>query len=174
MICDFKGKVSEMQKKSKKTIKMAATVITGYALFKAGKQIKQYMEGSKRGLERSNALVKMYITWLQNRNANKSISNYLKKMNISSAAIYGMGPAGKLLLSELKKENFDIRYGIDRNFIETDEDISIVTIEEHLEPVDAIIVTAINDFNEIKKNLEGKTNCRIISLEQIMFELDCM
>lgn len=174
MIYDFNGKVSGMKRKAGKIIKMIALIAAGYVVFQAGKQVKLYMESSKRGLAKSNALMKMYVTWLQNRSSDKSISQYLKEINIESAAIYGMGPAGKLLLSELKREKFNVKYGIDRNFIEMDEDFKIVTIEELLEQVDAIIVTAINDYDEIKKNLDAKVNYRIISLEQIIFEIDYM
>jgi hypothetical protein len=43
--------------------------------------------------------------------------------------------------------------------------------EDSLKEVDAIVVTAIASFDEIKGNLSSKVDCPIISLEKILFEV---
>ena len=51
------------------------------------------------------------------------------------------------------------------------ENIPIVSLDNVLHKVDAIVVTAIYDFPEIVELLQNKTQDYIISLEQIIYEL---
>ena len=44
-------------------------------------------------------------------------------------------------------------------------------MEDELEPVDAVVVTAITFFNEIEQKLSKKLDCEIISLEDILYEV---
>ena len=44
-------------------------------------------------------------------------------------------------------------------------------MEDDLKPVDAIVVTAITFFDEIKEKLSEKIDCPIISLEDILYEV---
>ena len=44
-------------------------------------------------------------------------------------------------------------------------------MDDDLENVDAIVVTAITFFDEIAEKLEEKVNCPVISLEDILYEV---
>ena len=59
----------------------------------------------------------------------------------------------------------------DRNRDSTYTNLDIVSIEEDMEPVDAIVVTAITYYEEIKKMLLTKVECPIISIEDILYEI---
>ena len=50
-------------------------------------------------------------------------------------------------------------------------DIRTVYPKEELENVDAIIVTAVESFYEIRDMLKQKIECPIISLEDIIYEI---
>lgn len=81
-----------------------------------------------------------------------------------------MGDIGKNLLADLRISSVKVDYAIDKVVTNT-EDIRVVSPEEKLEKVDAIVVTAIAYFDDINDNLSSKTDCPIISLEDIIYEM---
>ncbi len=82
-----------------------------------------------------------------------------------------MSYAGEALIRELKGTNVLIAYGIDKNANLISADIDVVTMEDNLADVDAIVVTAIYFFDDIKNNLTSKIDCPVISLEDIVYEV---
>ena len=46
-----------------------------------------------------------------------------------------------------------------------------MSIDDDLEEVDAVVVTAITFFDEIEEKLSQKIDCPIISLEDILYEI---
>ena len=66
--------------------------------------------------------------------------------------------------------NIVVKYVIDKRMIDTD--IKAVTLDDDLEAVDMIIVTAIYDYNDIIRELKGKTQNQVISLEQVIYEAE--
>ncbi|MDE7430772.1 MAG: hypothetical protein K2N34_02480, partial [Lachnospiraceae bacterium] len=68
----------------------------------------------------------------------------------------------------LRKTDVEIKYGIDKNKNRCQTDLDIVSPDDNLEKVDAIIVTAIYYFDAIKAELSKKTNIAIISLEEVL------
>ena len=92
-------------------------------------------------------------------------------MGFHKIAIYGMSDAGQRLYEELNGTSIEIDYAIDRRTVDVAENIPIVSLDNVLHKVDAIVVTAIYDFPEIVELLQNKTQDYIISLEQIIYEL---
>lgn len=82
-----------------------------------------------------------------------------------------MSYAGETLVEELKDSNIEVKYGIDKNADSMYIDVDVLTIEDDLESVDAIVVTAITFFDEIEEKLSEKMDCPIISLEDILYEI---
>lgn len=109
--------------------------------------------------------------WVQNQNENKKISKYLCEKGLSSVAIYGMGEMGKTLYSELKDSQVKVVYAIDRNAESMYAECDVFSLRDELQQVDAVIVTTLMDFEEIKKDIIKKMECRIISVEEIVFGL---
>lgn len=62
-------------------------------------------------------------------------------------------------------------YGIDRNADRIFSEVEIVNVEDTLQPVDAVVVTAIYNFDEIEEKLSELMDCPIISLEDIIYEI---
>ncbi len=117
------------------------------------------------------AIMKLYDRWMQTKQEGKSVIDYFHANNIKSIAIYGMSFVGQRLYDELKDSDITVRYCIDKNATGIYTDVDIVSPEDELEDVDAIVVTAIYFFNEIEEKLGAKTDIEIMSLEDILFEL---
>ena len=65
----------------------------------------------------------------------------------------------------------EIVYGIDQRANSIYADVDIVPVDDVLEVVDAVVVTAITFFDEIEEKLSKKLDCPIISLEDILYEV---
>ena len=113
----------------------------------------------------------MMNQWVKIKQEGKNLSSYFIRNNYRKIAIYGMNYVGKTLVEELNGTDVEIVYGIDRNANYLCEDINIVSIEDKLIKVDAIVVTAITFYDEIKNQLYNKIDCPIISLEDILIEM---
>ncbi len=98
------------------------------------------------------------------------LKDYFSKNNIQNIAIYGMGVFGNKLYSVLKKIDINVKYIIDQKVDVKNIDITKVSIEEDLEEVDAIIVTPLFDFENIKKRIVHKVPYKVISLYEIIKE----
>jgi len=62
-----------------------------------------------------------------------------------------------------------IEYFIDRREDRPKFEIPILYPDEFLSKVDAIIITAVFEYFDIKETLKKKLNCPIISMEEILF-----
>ena len=82
-----------------------------------------------------------------------------------------MSYAGETLINELKDSSVTIAYGIDKNADSIYADVDIVSMDDNLETVDAVVVTAITFFDEIEEQLSAKMDCPILSLEDILYEI---
>lgn len=117
------------------------------------------------------ALFQMMNQWVKVKQEGKNLALYFEKNGYKKIAIYGMSYAGETLVEELKDSNIEVKYGIDKNADSMYIDVDVLTIEDDLESVDAIVVTAITFFDEIEEKLSEKMDCPIISLEDILYEI---
>ena len=117
------------------------------------------------------ALFLMMNQWVLVKQEGKNLASYFEKNNYHKIAVYGMSYAGERLLNELKGSGIEVAYGIDQNADGIYSEIEIITKEDTLEPVDAIVVTPVFFFQEIEKDLSGKVDCPILSLEDILYEV---
>lgn len=116
-------------------------------------------------------LFKMMAQWVQVKQEGKKLASYFESHGYKKIAIYGMSYAGETLLSELKDSGITVVYGIDKNAASIYADIKILPKIDSLEEVDAIVVTAITFFDEIEKMLAEETDCPVVSLEDVLFEV---
>lgn len=117
------------------------------------------------------ALFLMMNQWVKVKQDGKNLSEYFKKNSYQKIAVYGMGYVGETLVNELKTGGIEVAYGIDKNASSIYADIEVLTMEDELAEVDAIVVTAITFFGEIEGELCEKVKCPIISLEDIIYEV---
>lgn len=81
--------------------------------------------------------------WVEVKQEGKNLSEYFMRSGYKNIAIYGMSYAGETLVNELKDTEINVKYGIDRNADSIYGEIDVVSMEDDLEEVDAIVVTAI-------------------------------
>ena len=129
-------------------------------------------EGKTRELaEKHLALFLLMNQWVKVKQEGKNLSAYFVKNGYKKVAIYGMSYVGETLLDELKDSEVEVAYGIDQNAAGIYADVDIVSVDDTLEDVDAIVVTAITFFDEIEEQLGKKVECPIVSLEDILHEV---
>lgn len=112
----------------------------------------------------------MLNQWLGVKQNNGNLATYFNENGYKNIAIYGMGEMGNRLYDELKDTSVNVAYGIDKNPGECYSDLEIFEISGNLPDVDAIIVTAVFAYEDIKKDIEAIVKCPIISLEDIVYE----
>lgn len=132
---------------------------------------KQLLEREKNYSQKHLSLFLMMNQWVEIKQQGKNICTYFENMHLDNIAIYGMSYVGEALVNELKGSKIAVKYAIDRNAKNIQSNLNLVTPEEKLEKVDAIVITAIRSFDEIEKELNSKIDCPIISLESILFEV---
>lgn len=115
------------------------------------------------------------ITWINCINQGKSLMRYLENRGIKNIALYGYNDLTKLLINESCGEisEIHIKCIIDKNA----ENIfsaypSIRPDKFDLDMIDMIIVTAFHYYEEIKYQMRNLTNVPIVSLKDILDELN--
>lgn len=157
----------------KKTVISALSALAGAILgagtvkMVAGETINKTKSMSDKHL----TLFLMMNQWVKVKQEGKSLASYFEGNGYKNIAVYGISYAGETLIDELKETNVHVAYGIDKNADTIYADVNMVSIDDDLEPVDAIVVTAITFFEEIEEKLLEKTDCPIISLEDILYEV---
>ena len=157
----------------KKTVISILSALTGAAVG-AGAIGKVSVDKTKKIQSMSDkhlALFLMMNQWVKVKQEGKKLSDYFEKNGYKKIAIYGMSYAGETLLEELEGSGIEVSYGIDQKADALFLDVDVVSMEDTLEEVDAVVVTAITFFDEIEERISEKLNCPVISLEDILYEV---
>ncbi len=117
------------------------------------------------------ALFLMMNQWVRVKQEGKNLASYFEENGYRKIAVYGMSYAGETLVEELKDTGIQVAYGIDQNGASFYTDIDIVTMEDELADVDAIVVTAITYFDQVEEQLGKRVSCPVLSLEEILYEV---
>lgn len=136
-----------------------------------GKMATEEIEKRKSMSDKHLALFLMMNQWVKVKQEGKSLASYFEKNHYKKIAVYGMSYAGETLIDELRNTGITVAYGIDKKADSIYADVDIVSVEESLADVDAVVVTAITFFDEIEEKLSEKFDCPIISLEDILYEV---
>ncbi len=157
----------------KKSLISVLSAVTGAAVGAGavGKKLSQKAKRAKFMSDKHLSLFLMMNQWVKVKQEGKNLASYFEQNEYQKIAIYGMSYAGETLVEELKDSNIEVKYGIDKNADSMYTDVDVLTIEDDLESVDAIVVTAITFFDEIEEKLSEKMDCPIISLEDILYEI---
>ena len=125
----------------------------------------------KKTAQKNRGLFRLMDQWTKIKQEGKHLDTYFIKNNYKNIAIYGMGYVGIRLVKELKESQVKIVYGIDRNADNIYSDIKVITMDEELSKVDAMVVTVIEDFDEVCELLSEKVDCAVIAIEDIINEI---
>lgn len=132
------------------------------------------LKRSGKNAELAQKHLQLYLLmnqWVKVKQKNKSIVEYLRDSGYKKIAVYGMNYVGETLIDELKGSDIRVVYGIDKNASDIYSDIDVVTPDEELANVDAVIVTPITFFSEIEDMLSLKMDCPILSIEDILYDV---
>lgn len=123
---------------------------------------------SKEMSQKHLALMLTLNEWLAVKQNGINLASYFEEKNIKRIAIYGMSYLGESLLEEFSHTDIQVSYAIDQNADNIFCDIDVVKPTDILEPVDAIVVTAVYNFREIEEKLRERYNGLIINLEDVI------
>lgn len=137
----------------------------------AGKMTGNKVVNFRNASDKNFAMFRMMNQWVRVKQAGKNLASYFEANNYKRIAVYGIGAVGETVLNELKGTNVTVAYGIDRNADAIYTDVDVVTIDDNLAEVDAVVVTVITLFEEIESQLSAKMDCPIISLEDVLYEI---
>lgn len=111
------------------------------------------------------------LKWIEARQKGITIADVLKRKNIDTVAIYGFGIHGHLALKDLVNSQILVKYMIDQDKNKKGaEDIDVLDLSSEFPEVDAIIISPFLEFESIAGVLMAKTNARLMSLQDLVFE----
>ncbi len=108
--------------------------------------------------------------WLILYQKNIRLADYFQKKHIRTAAVYGMGDIGELVLQDLRDSSVKVLYGIDRRADQLQGGVPILRLEEIKEQVDMVIIAAKVDYDDIKKSILQYMECDVMTLEDVLAE----
>lgn len=120
---------------------------------------------------RNRTIIDVFSQWLQIRQEGKRLAGYFEANGYYAIAIYGMHFLGEALLRELKNTDIKVKYAIDKNAKNISCDVPCINLEEPLEKVDVIVVTPVSAFFEIEDELSRRVDFPIISIEDVIFDM---
>lgn len=107
--------------------------------------------------------------WVKLKAQEVSIADILYDKGYRKIVIYGYAEIGQLLCQELQKEKFEVSYIMDKKVRESgQEGIPVYYPNSSLNKEDAVVVTAIFDYEKIKAELDEMGFSSIISFRELM------
>lgn len=126
----------------------------------------------EKTLQKYIQFYRVMLRWLNAVQEGVSIEGYLKVRGIKKVAIYGYADMGKLLCNELRKSDIKVNAILDKRDVPSlIPDLRIQKPSEGDKTVDAVLVTAVYYFDEIRAELEKMGYRNVISLQKIVEEL---
>lgn len=153
----------------KKRINIIVCMVTGIVTASITLRIcNRKLKEQKALSDKHLALFKLMELWISKMQEGKSVISYFHEKGYKNVAIYGMHYVGACLYKELLDSDVKVKYGIDKRKDNVFTDLIVYSLEDELEEVDAVIVTPIFFFDEIKQELGKIYQCPIISIEDIL------
>ena len=105
--------------------------------------------------------------WLHIKQEGVEISQYLIDAGVGRLIIYGMRELGERLVSEIKNTDIELVCVIDRNE-NILGDFKLITPDDDIPFADLIVITADYYYEEIKRELEKKTDIKMMSMSMLL------
>lgn len=128
------------------------------------------------GKNRLRDIMTIYDYWMYLKIREQNIDNYFVENGLKRIAIYGLNVLGNRLYDELKYGKTKVLFGIDKAAAAISYEIPIFSLEEreiekYMEMVDAVVVTPISAYEEIKKDITEKFSVKVISFKDIIIQM---
>lgn len=111
--------------------------------------------------------------WMVLRDRRISVEKYFLNKHLKNIIIYGGGILGKHLYYELQESNIKVKCFMDKYSKAEIRGVETVAPGAYIGTVDAIIVTPIMEYIQIREQLKGLYSCEIISIESVLLNADC-
>ena len=150
----------------KKTIFINTLILFGAIAVNYKK--RRELDYCRQKVDKALREMKLFEQWLLVKQDGKQISDYFQKKAINT-----IGNIGERLYDELKDQNGIVKYAVDQKGKRICSEIEVhpgVDIGR-MEKVDAIVVTTVHCFEEVKKNISEMTDIPVLSLEEILYEM---
>lgn len=110
---------------------------------------------------------KVLDQWLVLLEGEKELTKYFEKHNYNNLAIYGFGRLGRHLFNQLNTR-INVKYVIDKKVSIDNFCLPIYNFEDDFPEADVIVVTVINEFEQICEDLSKKFAGDIVSLNEVI------
>lgn len=140
-------------------------------LFTVMDKLRHRLSKEQKDSAKYKELYKLMVQWMEIKQSRQLISKWLNENEYYEIAIYGLYLIGERLYIELLDENVKVMYGIDKKSRDRLEGLRMYKPDDKLPNVDLVIVTAVSNFEEIKRKLHGKINGSVMSLKEILDEV---
>lgn len=112
---------------------------------------------------------KLMDRWLFLKENGKCLYPYFEEHGYRRIIIYGFASLGKHLYEEMKETRIEVVCALDRRSGIDYKNITVQNPEMNIPDCDVIIITAISDWENISRELKRKTNCPVVSLQEVIF-----
>ena len=133
------------------------------------KVLSEPLKKNQENAEKFHMLFKMMNQWVDVKQKGINLSKFFEENGYKKIAIYGMATVGETFFNELTGTGIEVVYGIDRNKTGVAAGVPMYSPDDELPDADVIVVSAISYFDEIATMLEEKTDCPVISLEDVVY-----
>lgn len=107
--------------------------------------------------------------WMKLKTQGISVTDILRGRGFGKIAIYGFAEIGQLLCRELRQDGLEVFYIMDRKVCESGyEDIPVYYPKAGLPKVDAVVVTAVYYYDEIRVDLTEMGFHDVISFRELV------
>lgn len=151
-----------------KIITAIACIFTGGYI--VGREYRKTLLPLQKQSDKITQYYQLLNEWLIVRQKGITLDRYFERNSYKKIAIYGMGILGKRLFDELRETKVEIVCIIDQNAKSIYGETKVITPEEEIPEIDAIVVTACYYFKEVDEKLRPRVKCPVISLEEIVYE----
>ena len=136
-----------------------------------GKFLLKRLDKAQAVSDKHLQLYQMTTEWVKAKQNGKKLSEFLTKLGYKTVAIYGMGITGDRVFEELENTNIEVKYCIDKNAKNIYSVVNVLSPNETLAEVDAVIVTTIAYFDEIEEMLSKKLKGKIVALDDLIYDM---
>lgn len=113
---------------------------------------------------------KLLDRWMCNQEAGRKVEDYFKELNFQYIAVYGKGALGKHLDKSLEGSSIKIMYYIDKKSELFNSNEPRRYVKKNFPKIDAVIVTPIAEYKDIRQKLKQIYEEPIISLEEVIYD----
>lgn len=120
-------------------------------------------------LDASQRYRSLLMEWVNLYKRNITFDEYFKQFGMNIIAVYGNGKIGQRFINDMEHLQTQVDYIIDRKAAEMSSKLPIITLSENLPKVDGIVVTVLDDYDDIVEEISRKCNYSVISIEDVIY-----